>query len=607
MKQVSSKKINNLNIVRKTLSMMWKASPKCFSIVVLLNLLVGLINPLITIVWSYFLNSLVFISENQNYRSTFIWLSVQISFFFLLNLLSGIGRLYQETLTDYMNKYITDIVLSKTKDMELRHFDNPKVYDQINKISTESLGKSVSLLDSIVLMTRSFVSLLGFILIFFSYNKIIVLTAILTYVPIYLVNTRISSQMHDIFNERIENLRLIGSLQFLLLKYENIKEIKLFGVSKHLKSKVAETQQNFINKDVIIRRRNLQKRSLMSLLEIATLFFFEIYIILNGVRKRLGVGTIVMYINSVDGLMRNIQSITQSVSSMYQNNLYIQTLFEFMETDYKSNEDKKIQCNLAFKKIKFEHVYFKYPDTENYVLEDINLELDALKSYLLVGLNGSGKTTLVKLLTKLYRPTKGRILFNGIDIEELDAESYCKYFGVVFQDYIKYPLDVETNIKLGDFDDHKNDFKMYEAAKTSAASEFIEKLPNKYKTVLQKEWTNGTELSLGQWQKIAISRAYFSDAPIIIMDEPAASLDAIAENDLYLSISNIIDRKTCVMISHRFTTAKLVDQIIVLENHTIRESGTFNDLMACNGHFVKLFSLQAEKYGNTSEYEAVYG
>lgn len=607
MKSVNRKIIKNYDTVRKTLNMLWKASPRCFSIVSLLNLLVGLMTPITTIVWSYFLNSLVFISQNQTYNNAIIWLSIQISLLFLFNLLNGISRLYQETLTDYMNKYITDIVISKTKDMELMHFDNPKVYDQMNKISNESLGKSISLLDSIVLMTRSLVSLLGFIFIFFTYNKFIVLISILIYVPIYLVNTRISSELHDIFNERIESLRLVSSLKLLLLKYENIKEIKLFGVSKYLRSRITETQQNYIDKDIIIRKKNLEKKSAMSLLEIATLFIFEIYIIVDGIRKHFSVGNIVMYLNSVESLMRNIQTIMQAVSSMYQNNLYIQTLFEFIEAEYEPKETKKIRCDFTLSKIKFEHVSFKYPNTEDYILEDINIELDASKSYLLVGLNGSGKTTLIKLLMKLYKPTKGKIFFNGIDIEDLETESYWKNFGVVFQDYIKYPLNVETNIKFGRFENCNDDSKMYEAAKNSGASEFIELLPNKYETVLQMEWTNGTELSLGQWQKIAISRAYFSEAPIIVMDEPAASLDAIAENDLYLSISQIIDRKTCIMISHRFTTAKLVDYIIVLENHTICESGTFNELMALNGHFLKLYSLQANQYGKADNYEEVNG
>ena len=597
MKSVYSKKIKGLDIVWKTLNMMWRVSPKCFYAIFLLNFWIGLINPLITIVWSYFLNSLILLLEKQNFENAVIWLSIQTSLIFLLNLLNGICRLYKETLSDYMNKHITHVILSKTEAMKLIHFDNPKVYNQINKISNESLGRSISLLDSIAYMTQNLISLLGFTFIFSSYNKLIVLLSFFIYVPIYLVNTRIASKLHDIFNERIENLRLIDSLQSLLLKYENIKEIKLFGVSKFLRSRIAETQQNYIDKDIVVKKSNLQKKSLISLLEGLTLFLFEIYIVIDGVRKHFDVGDTVMYLNSIENLMRNIQNLMQAVSYMYQNNLYIQTLFEFIQTEYEIEETDKIKINSDFNKIKFEHVYFKYPNTEDYVLEDINIELDASKSYLLVGLNGSGKTTLVKLLTKLYKPTKGKIFYNGIDIKDLNTESYWKNIGVVFQDFIKYPLDVEANIKLGNYGDFQSDLKMYEAAKNSGASEFIERLPNKYKTVLQKEWTNGTELSLGEWQKIAISRAYFSDASIIIMDEPAASLDAIAENDLYLGISQIIGKKTCIMISHRFTTAKLADYIIVLENHTVCEFGTFNKLMADNGHFAKLYNLQAKKYG----------
>ncbi|KWX89489.1 hypothetical protein AMQ83_00290, partial [Paenibacillus riograndensis] len=318
--------------------------------------------------------------------------------------------------------------------------------------------------------------------------------------------------------------------------------------------------------------------------------------IIECIKRKFSVGNIVMYITSIDNLMQAIGNIILTFANTYNDNLYMRTLFDFLDKEIPASEHERTVSLNHFKSIKLQHVFFKYPKLDKYVLEDINLEIEAGKSYLIVGLNGSGKTTLIKILSGLYEPSSGEISVDGVDVLTYDKNSYRNNFAVVFQDFIHYPMDVADNIKFGRYADKDNHSKMYRAAQQSGAIEFINKLPDAYETQLQNEWSEGTEISVGQWQKLAITRAFFSDAPITIMDEPTASLDPIAENEFYLGIEEMIKSRTCIMISHRFTTAKLVDKIIVIDNHRISECGSFEELISREGKFKELFTLQAEKY-----------
>lgn len=327
-----------------------------------------------------------------------------------------------------------------------------------------------------------------------------------------------------------------------------------------------------------------------------TKFCFTLYIIIDGIKRKLGVGLIVMYINSIENLMQAIGNMIVTFANTYNDNLYMNTLFDLLDKETTSSSLGSEVSLKNFRSIILHHVYFKYPKLDTYVLEDINFELRAGQSYLIVGLNGSGKTTLIKILSGLYEPSCGDITVDGVNIRSFSKNSYRNNFSVVFQDFIHYPMSVEDNIRFGKFEDKEHTLRMYDSAQRTGAAEFINKLPHSYQTQLQNEWSEGTEISVGQWQKLAITRAFFADAPITIMDEPTASLDPVAEHEFYMGIKEMIRSRTCILISHRFTTAKLVDQIIVIDDHRISECGSFEELMCKDGKFKELFTLQAEKY-----------
>ncbi|MCE3202820.1 ABC transporter ATP-binding protein [Paenibacillus sonchi] len=586
----------NLVITQRTLQFVWNASRQTMTAILIITFLLGIIVPVNTIVWSRFLDALANIHSDDHLSKVILWLALNCGLWVLNGMLQKINKYYKDMQSDYVNLYITNKVLDKINSLEIIHFDDPNVYDQINKVNSEALSRSISILNNLVSIIQNGVILLGVIGIIILYKPAMIALLLLTFIPILIINIKISSKLHNIYNSRLENLRLVTAIKSLMIRYDNIKELKITQMGNELLLRVSNTYKKYLAEDKKIRRRNTTIQTFGDSVELLTKFFFTLYIIIDCIKRKFSVGNIVMYITSIDNLMQAIGNIIVTFANTYNDNLYMRTLFDFLDKEIPASEHERTVSLNHFKSIKLQHVFFKYPKLDKYVLEDINLEIEAGKSYLIVGLNGSGKTTLIKILSGLYEPSSGEISVDGVDVLTYDKNSYRNNFAVVFQDFIHYPMDVADNIKFGRYADKDNNSKMYRAAQQSGAIEFINKLPDAYETQLQNEWSEGTEISVGQWQKLAITRAFFSDAPITIMDEPTASLDPIAENEFYLGIEEMIKSRTCIMISHRFTTAKLVDKIIVIDNHRISECGSFEELISREGKFKELFTLQAEKY-----------
>ncbi|WP_238653642.1 ABC transporter ATP-binding protein [Paenibacillus piscarius] len=586
----------NIGITSRTLHFVWKASRRTMTAILIITLLLGAIVPINTIIWSRFLNTLAYISKDYELRDVILWLALNCGMWVINGVLQKLNKFYKDMQCDYVNLYITNMILDRIDSLEVSHFDDPILYDQLNKVNSEALSRSISILNNLVSILQNGVVLLGVIGIIILYKPAIIGLLLLTFIPVLVINIKISSKLHNIYNSRLENLRLVTAIKSLMIRYENIKELKITRTGPELIQRVSSTYNKYLTEDRGIRKRNTAIQASGDSLELLTKFCFTLYIIIDGIKRKLGVGLIVMYINSIENLMQAIGNMIVTFANTYNDNLYMSALFNLLDKEITSSSSGNEVSLNDFRTINLHHVYFKYPKLESYVLEDINLELRAGQSYLVVGLNGSGKTTLIKMLSGLYEPSSGYISVDGVDIKSYSKNSYRNNFSVVFQDFIHYPMSVEDNIKFGNYEDKANTLRMYEAAQRTGAAEFIHKLPHSYQTQLQNEWSEGTEISVGQWQKLAITRAFFADAPITIMDEPTASLDPVAEHEFYMGIEEMIRSRTCILISHRFTTAKLVDQIIVIDNHRICECGSFEELMCKEGKFREMFTLQAEKY-----------
>ena len=267
----------------------------------------------------------------------------------------------------------------------------------------------------------------------------------------------------------------------------------------------------------------------------------------------------------------------------------------FFVIDYNVEKNKNITFNKNFKKIEFKNVWFKYPYTDNYVIKNFSFTFLSNRTYGLVGLNGSGKTTLLKLLLRLYEPTNGEILVDGVNLYDINEKSMYEYVSAVFQDFIKYPLTVNENILVAYKKNVCKD-ELIKATEFSGAYDFIKNLPQGFSTKLQKEWKKGQELSVGQWQKIAIARGYMKNSSIIVLDEPTAAIDAVAESNMFDNFKNLKSNRMCILVTHRFSSIKLVEQILVIEDGELIEFGTHEELMKKEGKYKELYSLQAEAY-----------
>lgn len=578
--------------------LIWRCSHKLTIIFILLNFILGLFSPILMFVWKYFIDAAtdaISFGGKEHIVRVVCFLIIHCFIIILLDFLNQISNYFFEMQNAYLDKYITDKTMQKVSDLDLKHFDNSAIYDKIEKVNSESTQRTISLLSLLLSLIRSLTELVGAVIILCKLNFLFVLLCFFACIPMFIVNTRLSLKKYSLFDSRMEKMRLVYSLKYLLSKYDSIKEMKIFRLGGFIRSTAIGVYEKNIKEDISVRKKYLRDISIADIIQNIISYGFKFYILCEVILKNIyTLGDLTMFITAVESFQGSSQDALQAISNLYADGLYLENLFSLLEMDVKNKDGD--QFNEEFNEIVFDDVWFKYPGGDKYVLKGINCRFAAKTSHCIVGLNGSGKTTIVKLLTKLYEPTKGKILVDGVDLREINAESYYKKIGVIFQDFIKYPFNVQQNIGVGNIEKIDDIDSIIQASKVAEADKFIKMLPNQYETILQKEWSEGVDLSLGQWQKIAISRAYFSNSSIIILDEPTASLDAEAEYELYKQFKTLMEGKLCVLISHRLSVNKLVDYIFYLEDGRVIEQGKHSDLLKSNGKYSKYYDMQASSY-----------
>lgn len=415
-------------------------------------------------------------------------------------------------------------------------------------------------------------------------------------IPIFYVSISIALRQYNIYSERVQNVRLADYLKEISLKYENIKELKIYNAIIFLKNKIVCIYEKYIAEDKKYKKRFLYELTGTDILQYIFSTIIKIYTVFKVITEKGTIGDLTMYISALDNLENSIRTILDSVASLYSDNLYIDNLVELDNMRSGMEDTGKRELSSDFKTIEFQNVSFKYPYTDTYVLKDLSIKFENGKTYALVGSNGSGKTTFIKLLMRLYDPQKGEILIDGVSIKEYSLKSIYKNIGVIFQDFIKYPLTARENIGIGNVEEMNKLKNIEKAAKVSGADDFIEKLKNGYDTLLQKEWDNGSELSIGQWQKIAISRSVLRNSGILILDEPSSALDPKSEYEMFEKMKMLMRDKMSIMITHRFSNVRIVDQIFVMQEGKVVEFGSHEDLMLKKGIYYNLYSLQADYY-----------
>lgn len=583
----------------KVIYLIFMSNKLLFICILLFNSIIGILPIINSYLWKYFVDIASSELESISIKVLIYPLVLVVIGNFVLSFFNEILGYMQSIQMDYYNKYLTDRLMSIFIHTKMEAFEDSKFYNKFDIVCGQSVNKSINLFMISINIFMNIITLCVSCAVISKLNPTLIIIILLLGIPSFFIQLSISNKLYKVFESRVEKLRYAEFLKSFIIQYQNIKELKVCKASKYFKNIILDTYIKNIkeNKKLLISFASKKERT--DLLVNVASFFIQLYLLHLVIIKCFSIGNIIFYWQNYNTAVGALKSILTGESKLYENNLYIQNLMDFLEENKNGeNSEDKIKELESFKKLEMKNVSFKYPNTNHYVIKDINVVFEKGKTYAIVGENGSGKTTFIKVLLNLYKSSEGKIIYNENDLDNYSTESYNDKFSVVFQDFIRYPLNVMENIGIGNVKNINNTEGILKAAKKSGADKFIEKLPDKYETNLLKQWKEGIDLSLGQWQKIAIARAIFSQAEILILDEPTASLDAIAETEVYDQIREYCKEgnRTSILISHRLSSVKYVDEIIFLKNGIIFERGSHDELMNHKKEYYKMFSLQASNY-----------
>jgi ATP-binding cassette subfamily B protein len=505
--------------------------------------------------------------------------------------------LCQSLLRAQLGQRVNVMILKKALTLDLGHFEDSEFYDKLTRARREASTRPLSLVTRTFGLVQNGISLASYAALLSHFSPWAVAVLMLAGLPAFIAETKFSGDAFRLFRWRSPETRMQIYLETVLAREDHAKEVKLYGLGPRLLERYRD----------IFRRLYKEDRSLtirrdawgFGLGLIGTVAFYSAYawIAVSTVRQAITLGQMTMYVALFRQGQSAVSAILSAVGGMYEDNLYLSTLYEYLETPVSVPAGAATKGPLPQDGIRFEDVSFTYPGAEQPALEHVTLHLVPGGSLALVGENGSGKTTLIKLLTRLYQPTSGRILLDGRDLAEWEDAALRERIGVIFQDFTRYQMLVGENVGAGDERYFEDESRWREAAEKGMASAFIDTLPAGYQTQLGKWFKDGRELSGGQWQKIALARSFMrTRADILVLDEPTAAMDAQAEADIFEHFRQLAKDRITILISHRFSTVRMADQIAVLDRGRIVESGSHEELMRLNGRYAHLFTLQARAY-----------
>jgi ATP-binding cassette subfamily B protein len=523
---------------------------------------------------------------------------LQLLIFALIAFLSTSRNITQQLLQNAVSMRIQLMVMEKAASLDLAFYEDPASYDLLRRAQTDSINRPVQMISTAFGLVQTALTFITMIALLVVVSPLLALLALLSPVPAFIADTRYGWRGYNIARWGSRLLRRMNYLVTLLTTDSYAKEVKLFGLGRYFIDRYRLIGERYYGS----QRRQVVRRYLVGFLwgnlsTIATSVTY-LYVALQAIAGKLTLGDLTLYTTAAQSVQNSIQGILGGFSGMYEHNLYLSNLFELMETKsvLPTPANPVPVPNPVRGEIRFDHVTFAYPGATANALTDLSFTVSPGETIAIVGRNGAGKTTLFKLICRLYDPTGGRILIDDIDIRDLDPAQLRAQIGGMFQDYVTYQATAAENIGLGNLADIADREAILTASRQAGSDELIAGLPQGYDTALGKWFDAGVNLSGGEWQKVALARAFMRDARILLLDEPTSALDAQAEYELFERIHSLTRGRTAVYISHRFSTVRRADRILFLEHGRLVEQGTHEQLMRLNGRYTRLFRLQASAY-----------
>jgi ATP-binding cassette subfamily B protein len=535
--------------------------------------------------------------DSKNMTTLWTYVSIEIALAISSDLLRRMITLTDSLMGD---KYSIDSsvkLIQKTKEIELRDLEDPDFYDKLNMARTQTTGRT-TLMSNVLTQFQDIITITSLMIGLIVYEPWLIILLVASVIPAFINEFKFSSSSYSLTRSWTSERRELDYLRYIGANDRTAKEVKLFGIADFIANRFALLSERYYkaNKKLAVKRTIWG--SIFNILGVVCYYGAYVLIIIKTVQNIITIGDLTFLSSSFNRLRMSLQSVFTRFTQITKSALYLKDYFEFV--DLEVNREVTFDLRPIPKDIKegfeLKNVHFAYPGSATEVLSGVNLTIRAGEKMAFVGENGSGKTTLIKLLLRFYDPTSGEVYLDGVDVRHYDRAEYQQLFGVIFQDFVKYEFTIGENIAVGKIDELSNDRRIQDAANKSLAAGVADGLPHKYEQQLGRRFKNGKELSGGQWQKIALARAYMKDAKVMILDEPTSALDARAEYEAFQRFIGLTEGKTSVIISHRFSTVRMADRIMVLKDGKILELGTHEDLLNKNGLYAELFELQAAGY-----------
>lgn len=582
------------------LQKVWMVAPK-YLIMLIMIALVGAVLPILPL---FLMQRVLDILVNSSGEiKEYYWLVVLLAMAGCINFLghftSGLRTYLSNFSVGIVEKHINILIVEIASSTDMRYVDSKEYFVTLDNVR-RSLGRRW---DNLVLapvnLSAHLITLVSLFFILGSYNSWVCLFVVLGITPNVLIQIKSRGMMNDFYEQQLEENRKISYLENLLTDRRYAGELRLFQMNQpyiRMFENLLDIRHKKVNQ---LRKRELIFTSLASVLSFTTIAASQVIIAFDVFMKSLTLGQWQLYTGTISSISFNLGVVFNIIANSYEEELFSNVLYDFTNKTITVDVSKGEALSQPIPNmIELVDVGFCYPDCDEFVLRHVNLTIKQGEKIALVGLNGAGKTTLIKLIIHLYKPTEGKILFDGVDTSTYALKDIYQLFGIVFQDHSRYAFTLKENIAISDMKHIDDQARLRAVMQKSGADQLEAILPKGADTYLTKDFDkNGIGgLSGGQWQKVAIARGFFNDAPIVIFDEPASNLDPLAEYDVYQKLISLSEEKTTIVISHRLSSAKMSDKIILLDKGTISESGSHEELMKCGKKYAHLFQLQAKQY-----------